>query len=404
MVKGFKDFLVEDTKEVSFVFGRFNPPTIGHAKLFGTLQKVSGKNYRIYSSKTVDPKKNPLDFKTKIKFLRKMFPKHGRKIMGDKNIRTVFDVLVGLYDQGFSKVTMVAGSDRVNEFNKLLNKYDGVKGKHGFYQFEGGVKIISAGERDPDAEGASGMSASKMRSAAAEGDLSTFSMGVPEVKGDSQIGLYNAVRKGMGLKVDTFQEGRKHIQLESVSDIREDYIKGDLFAVGDEVVEKATQVVGIVERLLSNYVLVNFGEVKKRCWLDSVEKIYESVKEIGSDELTASYKDMTPGEKKKHDKARPDAPESKHTKNFKKKFEELKSFKQSLEEADAKVALQNKADKSGMPYDILKKVFDRGFAAWKTSHRPGTNPTQWGLARVNSFATKSKGTWGGADKDLAAKI
>jgi hypothetical protein len=70
----------------------------------------------------------------------------------------------------------------------------------------------------------------------------------------------------------------------------------------------------------------------------------------------------------------------------------------------SKEALKNKADKTGMSYGVLKKVFDRGVAAWRTGHRPGTTPTQWGLARVNSFATKSKGTWGGADKDLAAKI
>jgi nicotinamide mononucleotide adenylyltransferase len=294
MIKGFKDFLVEDTKDVSFVFGRFNPPTIGHAKLFGTLQKVAGKEYRIYSSKTVDKKKNPLDFKTKVKFLRKMFPKHGRKIMGDKNIRTVFDVLDTLYKQGFTQVTMVAGSDRVNEFNTLLNKYNGKKGKHGFYQFESGVKVISAGERDPDAEGASGMSASKMREAAADGDIKTFSMGVPEIQGDSQIGLYNAVRKGMGLKPNVFKEG--HIQLESVSTIREDYIKGKLFSVGDEVIEVASQQVGIVERLLSNYVLVKFGNTKKRCWLDSVERIEESPKEWGTDASVENYKKNTPGE------------------------------------------------------------------------------------------------------------
>jgi hypothetical protein len=113
---------------------------------------------------------------------------------------------------------------------------------------------------------------------------------------------------------------------------------------------------------------------------------------------------MDSKEKAAHDKERPNAPESQHTKNFKKKFGEMKSFSQSLEEADAKSALKKKAEKSGMPYGILKKVFDRGYAAWKTSHRPGTNPTQWGLARVNSFTTKSSGTWGKADKDLAAKV
>ena len=148
--------------------------------------------------------------------------------------------------------------------------------------------------------------------------------------------------------------------------------------------------------------------------MDGVELI-EYVNEVGTDKTTKDYKKVTPGEAKdydtmdskekaKHDKPRDDAPESKHTKNFKKKFGEMKSFKDSLKEDGTKVSLQKKADKTGMPYGILKKVFDRGYAAWKTSHRPGTNPTQWGMARVNSFATKSKGTWGGADKDLAAKV
>jgi hypothetical protein len=80
-------------------------------------------------------------------------------------------------------------------------------------------------------------------------------------------------------------------------------------------------------------------------------------------------------------------------------------FNQYLnEESKVKSALQKKAEKSGMPYSVLKKVYDRGVAAWRTGHRPGTTPSQWGMARVNSFATKSSGTWGKADKDLAAKV
>ena len=75
-----------------------------------------------------------------------------------------------------------------------------------------------------------------------------------------------------------------------------------------------------------------------------------------------------------------------------------------IEEGDADASLKKKAEKTGMPLGVLKQVFKRGVAAWRTGHRPGTNPTQWGHARVNSFVTKSKGTWGGADKDLAAKV
>ena len=392
-VNSFKAYLKEDSGEVVFAFGRFNPPTIGHEKLMDAVKKLArGSQYRIYPSQSQDPKKNPLDFKLKVKFLRKMFPKHARSIMADKGVRTAFDAIVKLYDQGYTKVTMVAGEDRVIEFEKLLNKYNGVKGRHGFYQFESGVMVKSAGERDPDAEGATGMSASKLRAAANDNDLKTFAKGMPKgFKGVED--LFNAVRAGMGL--DESKNFRKHVQLEKVSDRREEYVEGNLFKIGDEVVIKESDEVGNIKVLGTNYVIVQLGENKKRVWLDGVEKIKE---------VEEGYDKMTAKQKAAYDKPRPNAPESQHTKNFKKKFGEMKSFKQSIEEADAKAALKKKADKSGMPYAILKKVFDRGYAAWKTSHRPGTNPTQWGLARVNSFATKSKGTWGGADKDLAAKV
>ena len=141
-VTSFKKYLKEDTSEIVFAFGRFNPPTIGHEKLFDAVKKLArGSQYRIYPSQSQDPKKNPLDFKLKVKFLRKMFTTHARNIMADKGVRNAFDVVVKLYDQGYTKVTMVAGEDRVIEFEKLLNKYNGSKGRHGFYQFENGIIV-----------------------------------------------------------------------------------------------------------------------------------------------------------------------------------------------------------------------------------------------------------------------
>ena len=207
-IKSFSDYLVEDTKEVTFVFGRFNPPTIGHEKLFDQTKKLARSGtYRIYGSKSVDAKKNPLQFKDKVKFIRKMFPKHARQVMADKDVRNVLDIAVKLYDQGFTKVQMVAGSDRVKEFEVLLNKYNGEKSRHGFYEFQGMIKVLSAGERDPDAEGVSGMSASKMRQAAVDGKLQIFAKGVPARFHPTD--LYNAVRAGMGLKAEGF---RPHIE------------------------------------------------------------------------------------------------------------------------------------------------------------------------------------------------
>ena len=169
MIKSFSQYIVEgtDSKSVHFVFGRFNPPTIGHELLFDKLKALSSGQYRIYCSKSVDPKKNPLEFKDKVKFLRKMFPKHARSVMADKNVRTAMDIAVLLYDQGFTKVTMVVGSDRIREFETLLNKYNNVKSRHGYYNFKEGIQVVSAGDRDADSDDVSGMSASKMRAAAA---------------------------------------------------------------------------------------------------------------------------------------------------------------------------------------------------------------------------------------------
>ena len=301
--KSFSRYIKENTNEVVFAFGRFNPPTIGHEKLMEAVKKLArGGTYRIYPSQSQDAKKNPLDFKLKVKFMRKMFPKHARNIMADKGMRTAFDVIVALYNEGYTKVTFVAGEDRIIEFNKLFNKYNGVKGRHGFYQFENGVKVVSAGERDPDAEGAIGMSASKLRAAASDNDLKLFAKGMP--KGFKEVeNLFNAVRAGMGLKET--KDYRKHIQLEKVSDRREDYVNGKLFRTGDDVIIKETQEVGKITVLGANYVMVDFGSSKRRCWLEDIE-LFEYLEtlagEEGTDKLTKKYKKMTPGEGMKETK------------------------------------------------------------------------------------------------------
>lgn len=299
MVKSFSDFLTEDSSSITFVFGRFNPPTLGHRKLFEATKKIArGGKYRIYPTKTQDAKKNPLDFKDKVKYMRKMFPRHARNIMSDKDVRMVFDVVSKLYDQGFKSVTMVVGEDRVVEFKKVLNKYNGVKGRHGFYQFEKGIRVISAGMRDPDSDDLeTKMSASLLRHAASENDLETFSKGMPSDFKDTQD-LFNSVRKGMGLEES--HNYRKHIQLEKVSDRREEYVQGELFKEGDEVVLKENNEVGTIRVCGSNYVLVEFGgDIRKRCWLDSVEKLTEEhgAGEWGTEELVKNFQKDTPGQK-----------------------------------------------------------------------------------------------------------
>ena len=200
-MKTFGKFLTEaKDKGAVFTFGRFNPPTTGHAKLVDKLKKETRGGYEplLFTSHSNDRQKNPLSHKDKIKYLRRFF---GR-IVVDANARTVFDIANELYYKGYRKVRMVVGSDRIKEFDMLLNKYNGVKARHGFYKFDS-IEVVSAGERNPDSDDVSGMSASKLRGYAEKGDFENFSQGVPtRNKRDKEL-LYKDIRKGMGIAEGT---------------------------------------------------------------------------------------------------------------------------------------------------------------------------------------------------------
>lgn len=270
MINSFKNYLIEEEKTVFFTFGRMNPPTTGHEKLMNELSKKSGKNpYRVYLSQSTDKKKNPLDFKYKVKTVRKFFPKHARSVMLNKKVKNVFDAATEIYNDGFKNITMVVGSDRVNEFNTLLKKYNGTKGRHGLYNFNK-INVISAGDRDPDADDVSGMSASKMRSLANEGDFTQFSQGLPRnVSNSDAKKVYNEVRKGMGLKEQ--KEYFNKLHFEPVSEKREAYVKGNLFNIGDRVTIVGSDELASVTSLGTNYVIVESGGKLYRKWLSDVE-------------------------------------------------------------------------------------------------------------------------------------
>ena len=183
-------------KSVAFTFGRFNPPTIGHEKLMDKTRRAN-KNYRVYASQSQDSKKNPLNFKSKVAIMKSMFPAHARKISIDK-MTTAIDAMVNLYKEKYTDVLMVVGSDRVVEFDALLKKYNGKRARHGFYKFKS-IRVVSAGERDPDAEGVSGMSASKMRKAAQDNDYKSFQKGLPPKFKQGRL-LFTTLQKEMGIK------------------------------------------------------------------------------------------------------------------------------------------------------------------------------------------------------------
>ena len=276
MIPSFKQYLVEEEREIYFTYGRMNPPHIGHGRLMNVMSAKAGKTpYMVYLSQSQDARKNPLTYEQKIKHVRKMYPKHARNVILDRGSRTVFDVATKLYEQGFNKINMVVGQDRQTEFEALLNKYNGKKGRHGFYNFEN-INVMSSGDRDPDADGESGMSATRQRESAKKNDFTTFSQGVPtQMNNRDAKKLFNDVRVGMGLK--EVKEFKNKINLEPVSETREKYIEGELFNEGDQVRTRSGDT-GTIHRLGTNYVIVDIGDGVRRHWIDDVELI-ESTKE-----------------------------------------------------------------------------------------------------------------------------
>jgi len=182
-------------KRVVVAWGRFNPPTIGHQKLIDAVAKIAGQDdYFIYPTHTHKKPKDPLPCDLKVEYMRKMFSTHAKHIIYDKNVNTIIKLLQ-TYQGTYADLTLVAGSDRVPQYETLLNKYNGVE-----YTYRK-LEVVSAGERDPDADGASGMSASKMRAAASEANVAAFRSGIPSTLNDADMmKLMKAVRDGMGIK------------------------------------------------------------------------------------------------------------------------------------------------------------------------------------------------------------
>lgn len=509
-------------------FGRMNPPTVGHEKLVNKIVStaISEKGTPlVYLSKTQDAKKNPLTYDQKIKYAQAFF---GKRLVVKSPAKTIIEVAKEIQKTGFKDLVLVVGSDRVKEFETLLNKYNGKD-----FTFDS-IKVVSAGDRDPDSDDVSGMSASKIRAAAAEGDLDLFTKGIPTRNDRLRLSLYSDVRKGLGIS-ESLNYAVEQFLGERVKDGKVDPLSpmGKQKLTGAEVAQyyknnpKAKSAAGRdknvklgIELALDlagnmNYAVKEIDKLKRNLSKHpEVQKALRSANESSNIDLyrAASIQErlqkeedkeskqqkQQPGyykglggstkdkrqahfnKKTKMDDDNPDAYDkapgdaeaktkpSKHSNKFKKMFGEAVNrnmeraglkrphqllrqdntvnfdyrFKmygkareaEALEKQRAQIesqiteqkinelhelieqvefvseksnpekSLKDKAEKSGMPYAILKKVFDRGVAAWRTGHRPGTTPVQWGLARVNSFATKSPGTWGKADKDLADKV
>lgn len=325
-MKNFKDFLAEaspapknntdkhdnnpKTKDdtLTFTFGRFNPPHIGHEKLVNSVHKKSkGGDYRIYASQSQDPKKNPLHPEEKLGYMRHFFPDHANNIHG--NAKNVFDILSSAHKEGYKNVHIVVGADRVKEFEHLANKYNGSE----MYNF-GKIKVSSAGERhDNEDGGVEGMSASKMRKHAQGNDHEQFHAGVPahvdpkmskELMQKVQERMKEAEKKKEAKKKEPAvkKEGLEVWEYAPKLDkqgLRDNYINGNIFQIGSIVEHLDTGISGKVIHRGTNYVIyVDDNDNSYRGWLTSLTEGADPKTqwEVGTDAYRIAVQKLTPGQ------------------------------------------------------------------------------------------------------------
>ncbi len=294
------------SESVVIVFGRFNPPTTGHEKLLTAASDEASRqkaDLRIYPSRSVDPKKNPLQPGAKIDYMKKMFPDFEEDIRDDANSRTIFDVLVACQNVGYRGVTIVVGQDRLNEFQGLSQKYNG-----DLYEFEE-INVLSAGERDADAEGLEGMSASKLRKAAMDGNFKEFVKGVPNIGNDEKMNLFKLLQKSMGVKKDDKNNKKKEVKEWEYAPkldpfgLRIAYLREEIFKIGSLVESLQTGEVGRITRRGANHVICQTSEGNMfKSWLRDITEAYD----VATDDYRDYVQSMTPGQpvKKFHDKSR----------------------------------------------------------------------------------------------------
>lgn len=480
-------------------FGRFSPPTIGHEKLvrkITTEAKARKATPLVFTSHSFDKKKNPLPYDSKVKYLQKAFGSMVQK----STARTIIEVAKEL-DGKFENLVVVVGSDRVPEFQRLLTTYNGKE-----YNYKN-IEVISAGDRDPDADDVSGMSASKLRALVVAGDFETFQKGLPTNLKSSAKEVYDELRKNMGLEEEfdlsesdnleekapltvqqrrqrartmkryagriarareraarrkaspeklkvrarrrareimrkRFMQNRSYDELSSSEKIQVDK---RLMRIPDSTLNRiATRQLPAVrkaemERLAAlraakkeesldtafeNFLSENLNEAFESFLVESPARYHSGVSDSTAEKRKAHFNkgaekhwDDPSAYKPAPGDATAETKPSKYTKRYHQLFtkegtvkhdkrfkfnrkKENPYFKELEESADT--ALEKKAKETGVSKSILKQVYDRGVAAWRTGHRPGTTPAQWGMARVNSFVTGGK-TQKTADSDLWTK-
>ena len=290
---------------LTLAFGRFNPPHAGHQQLMDIAAAAAEQeesDYIIIPSRSQDPKKNPLDADTKVSVMRQMFPQHSERIVNDGANRTIFDVLKKAHNDGYTNVRIVAGQDRVKEFDKLSQNYNGQ-----LYQFDN-MEVVSSGDRDPDAEGMEGLSSSRMRLAAAEGDFKTFRAGLPEgIPRKSAMGLFDTVRQSMKVKeMKEFWNIWEIAPKYDTENLRESYVKKQIFNIGDRVENLNTGLIGrIIRRGANHLICVAENNIMFKSWVKDIQEavvnattpsgVPANQRLTGTDALRKYVETMVPG-------------------------------------------------------------------------------------------------------------
>ena len=269
---------------LTMAFGRFNPPHAGHGQLMdiaaGSFRdSEEGSDYMIVPSKSAGDEKNPLDFATKVEAMKGMFPHHSTHISEDENFRTIIDVLKHAHNEGYANVRIIAGGKRVKQFEKLSQDYNGA-----LYDF-GNLETISSGDRDEDGDGIEGMSASRAREAALNGDYDTFTSQLPDEYDGTE--LFNKVRKALGV-----DEKKKEVKEWKVApklharQLREYYIKNEIYNTGDKVQDLNNGLTGRIMRRGTNYVIcVTEDKIMFKSWItDITEATFTQVSGVSSDQ------------------------------------------------------------------------------------------------------------------------
>ena len=290
---------------LTLAFGRFNPPHAGHQQLMDIAAQsaeAEESDYIIVPSRSQDAKKNPLDADTKVSIMRQMFPQHSERIVNDGANRTIFDVLKKAHNDGYTNVRIVAGQDRVKEFDKLSQNYNGQ-----LYQFDN-MEVVSSGDRDPDAEGMEGLSSSRMRLAAAEGDFKTFRAGLPEgTPRKMAMSLFDTVRETMNVKeMKEFWNIWEIAPKYDLENLRESYVAKQIFNIGDKVENLNTGLIGrIIRRGANHLICVAENNIMFKSWVKDLREAIVNAKTpsgvpasqrlVGTDAHRKYVETMVPG-------------------------------------------------------------------------------------------------------------